>query len=471
MSTDDMVFEDVAYREPSRLRRPDRDRRLAVIAYEVPGPTDLPIFIDRRPTDAIERHALSDTTVELGGILLGKECVDDETGEPFVWVTESLQAKNYENTQASFTYTHESWEEITRERDRLHPDLDIVGWYHTHPDFGIFLSGMDLFIHQHFFAQSLQVALVVDPIRQTRGFFQWRDGRLDQVGGYFLVADRTERITLSRLANDLEDIPNADGGGGGLSPRLEAELIAMLSRPHQPMTAAASPQAAAMFSLLGLIVGALGLAVWFWLQGMNQNIRVQTAELQSLVKELKLDREADDADRDLERIRAKESALDVLLREVQVGGPSERFTDLYTKAVQERDAARRKTSRLEAVNDEISSRLVALRSDRSSLKTELEASKKKNDDEFTDHRKTFAKQETELKKKSAKLDEATELLKGTAAETLSWKYNVAWFTAAGGWVVSLLLALFLAVVASRPSPNRRPDADPGNPRPPHSITG
>ncbi len=31
------------------------------------------------------------------------------------------------------------------------PNIDIVGWYHTHPSFGIFLSHHDLFIHQNFF--------------------------------------------------------------------------------------------------------------------------------------------------------------------------------------------------------------------------------------------------------------------------------------------------------------------------------
>src|SRR5262249_13853982 len=180
--------------------------------------------------DAIERHALRDTTVELGGILLGKECLDEHSGQPFVWVTESIEAKHYENTQASFTYTHDSWEEITRERDRLHPDLDIVGWYHTHPDFGIFLSSHDLFIHKNFFDQPLQVAYVADPIRPTRGFLRWRDGVLEGFAGCRLPAERDQRQQLARLVNDLEQIPNAEGGGG-LSPRLEAELIAMLSRP------------------------------------------------------------------------------------------------------------------------------------------------------------------------------------------------------------------------------------------------
>ena len=109
-----------------------------------------------------------------------------------------------------------------------------MGWYHTHPDFGVFLSSHDLFIHRHFFGQPLQVAYVVDPIRQTRGFFQWRGDALDEVGGYHLTADRGDRIALARLVNDLENIPNTEGGGAALSPRLEAELIAMLTRPPPP---------------------------------------------------------------------------------------------------------------------------------------------------------------------------------------------------------------------------------------------
>ncbi len=233
VSGDDIVFDEMKVREPERRQRPDRDRKFACLAYEVPGPIDLPIFLDRRTADAIERHALSDTSVELGGILLGKECLDTATGQPFVWVTQSLEAKHYANTQASFTYTHDSWEEITRERDRLHPDCDIVGWYHTHPSFGIFLSHHDLFIHQHFFAQPLQVAYVVDPINQSRGFFQWRDGGLVQVGGYFLTADRGERIALARLVNDLEKLPNPEGGGGGsLSPAWRRSSSRCSPDPH-----------------------------------------------------------------------------------------------------------------------------------------------------------------------------------------------------------------------------------------------
>ncbi len=265
--------------------RPDRDRRFACVAYEVPGATDLPIFLDRCAADAIERHALSDTSVELGGILLGKECLDTATGQAFVWVNQSLEAKHYANTQASFTYTHDSWEEITRERDQRFPQYDIVGWYHTHPNFGIFLSHHDLFIHHNFFSQALQVAYVVDPINQTRGFFQWRDGGMAQVQGYYLSADRGDRIALARLANDLEQLPNTEGGSGGaFSPRLEAELIKMLTRTGQREVS--SPverlQVATVYGLLGIFLGVMGLATVLWLSQLLGKIQKQDESIQTL---------------------------------------------------------------------------------------------------------------------------------------------------------------------------------------------
>ncbi len=330
MNGDDIVFGEMSVREPERLPRPDRDRKYACVAYEVMAPIDLPIFLDRRTADAIERHALSDTSVELGGILLGKECVDPATGQPFVWVTQSLEAKHYANTQASFTYTHDSWEEITRERDRLYPDSDIVGWYHTHPSFGIFLSHHDLFIHQHFFAQPLQVAYVVDPINQTRGFFQWRDGGLAQVGGYFLTAERGDRIALARLANDLEQLPNPEGGGGGsLSPRLEAELIKMLTRPAPSYQASPAErlQLATVFGMLGTLLGILGVALALWLFQLQGRMQEQNEAIVDLA-------------RNVEQLGDNQRlATDTLIRKIGNDKPEE-FIAQYNQATKDRDEAK-----------------------------------------------------------------------------------------------------------------------------------
>lgn len=465
MSTDDIVFDEVTYREPRRLRRPDRDAARACIACGTPDADDLPIFLDRKPADQIERHALSDTSVELGGILLGYECVDEHDGRPFVWITEALEARHYENTQASFTYTHDSWEEISRERDAKFPDLDIVGWYHTHPDFGIFLSSHDLFIHHHFFAQPLQIAYVVDPIRMTRGFFQWRDGRVTPLDGFTLTAARGERLALARLANDLENLPAATaeaGGGlglGGLSPRLEAQLIAMLNRPHSTVVAAPmnTAQSAATFGLIGAVLGVLVLAAGLWLSSLARTVEQQAEALGKLEAAVAARSEnVQDV-----RVAAKERALDALLHNVRVGDAQESYVTLYERATSERDRARAELADLTTVNNALKERAQRLEADRATIDRELAAAQAR-----------AAKLEEEGKAAQAMLDGLeTDLdrqgliVRPTNAEELAQKYALAWYVAAGalGACVLLGLGLVWAIARSVPPAELADDTDPGDP--------
>lgn len=46
-----------------------------------------------------------------------------------------------------------------------------VGWWHSHPDFGCFLSETDLITQEEIFYKPYHVALVVDPIRDVFNFF------------------------------------------------------------------------------------------------------------------------------------------------------------------------------------------------------------------------------------------------------------------------------------------------------------
>jgi proteasome lid subunit RPN8/RPN11 len=413
VSGNEIVFGEVRYREPVRLLRPDRDLRYACLSYHAPAPADLPIFVERQPADAMERHALSDTSVELGGILLGKECVDEATGTPFVWITQSLEAKHYANTQASFTYTHDSWEEISRERDRLFPELDIVGWYHTHPSFGIFLSHHDLFIHQHFFAQPLQVAYVIDPVQQTRGFFQWRDRNMAQVEGFFLIADRSDRMALAKLANDLENFPSPQGhGGAGFSPRLEAELIKMLTRPSSPQyvnSPADRLQTAMTFGMLGSFLGVLGVATALWLYQLHGRIQEQGDSLKALAHSV--DQGAVD----------QRLAMETLLDKAGIDNPS-RFVERYKSAAQDLDKAKRKLQAEQSINETLANRNKELEALTGKLTTDLETTRKDLEKSEVDAKNAPALREqvAELKEKRDKLERALEE-KAAIAETVEGK--------------------------------------------------
>ena len=132
-------------------------------------------------------HAGDDTSVEICGVLVGGWQKDDNG--PFAVIRHSIRCDTATSKNAEVTFTHESWAQINEQMDSKYSDQRIIGWYHSHPDFGIFLSDRDMFIQEHFFSGPGQIAYVVDPVRKLEGVFEWREGRAE-VASHFWVGDR-----------------------------------------------------------------------------------------------------------------------------------------------------------------------------------------------------------------------------------------------------------------------------------------
>lgn len=130
------------------------------------------IFIHEAALDEILNYSEQNSSRELGGFLVGG--LHDDTGGTFVEVRHFLPAVDTRSKLASLTFTHDTWSQLNRRVASEFPDEIVIGWHHTHPGFGIFLSSYDLFIHRNFFGEPWQIAMVVDPRRQEFGFFQWR---------------------------------------------------------------------------------------------------------------------------------------------------------------------------------------------------------------------------------------------------------------------------------------------------------
>jgi proteasome lid subunit RPN8/RPN11 len=153
---------------------------------------DLQIFVHEKTLRAIIDYSKSDLLRELGGILVGGYYI--WCGAHYVEIDAMLPARFGESRVGAFKFTHEAWADIHRRIDAEHADKHIVGWYHTHPNLGIFLSEDDLFIHQHFFSQPWQVALVVDPLASQLAFFQWRGFDVEPCGFYFVRGTPTPQM-------------------------------------------------------------------------------------------------------------------------------------------------------------------------------------------------------------------------------------------------------------------------------------
>ncbi len=147
----------------------------------------LRVALGRRAYDDICKHADEDSDHELCGVLLGDLCRDSDG--PFLHITETIRGEHATSQGAQVTITHETWNHFHREKDSSFPDKSYLGWYHTHPDFGVFLSSMDTFIHENFFSAPHQVALVIDPVRREEGLFYWKEGKPAQAMSFWVGRD------------------------------------------------------------------------------------------------------------------------------------------------------------------------------------------------------------------------------------------------------------------------------------------
>lgn len=145
--------------------KPESSRE-KVVRRTFPGPRDvgeiLRVAIDRRAYADFTAHAKEFLEVEVCGVLVGQTCEDDEGR--FVHVEAVIRGTAASQAATHVTFTQATWEAIHETLERDHPKARIVGWYHTHPGFGVEFSEMDMFIHRNFFPSATQVALVTDPV-------------------------------------------------------------------------------------------------------------------------------------------------------------------------------------------------------------------------------------------------------------------------------------------------------------------
>lgn len=164
---------------------------------------DKNIYLSQAVYRQIHAFTRNKTTNESGGMLLGT--VVEEFGKTNIVISGFVEARHCEATPTTLTFTHETWAYVHREMEKKHPGKKIVGWIHTHPDFGIFLSEYDKFIHQNFFSEPYQIAYVVDPIQQSEGFYFWIGDKLERCRGFYLYDKTGAAITAG--GGDQPDAP------------------------------------------------------------------------------------------------------------------------------------------------------------------------------------------------------------------------------------------------------------------------
>ncbi|MBC7782353.1 MAG: Mov34/MPN/PAD-1 family protein [Burkholderiales bacterium] len=185
------------------ISRVERDNGPMRVLRKVTSPRGegFEVVIQRSALEAIHAHGREDTTVEICGVLVGN--LHHDRQGPYLLIDAHVPGEKATSRGTQVTFTAETWEGIQKEMEK-HPDQKIVGWYHTHPGFGVFLSGMDLFIQDNFFNLPWQVAWVYDPIAETDGAFVWRAGKSEKAD--FLIEENA-----GERGHDFRKTLNPDG--------------------------------------------------------------------------------------------------------------------------------------------------------------------------------------------------------------------------------------------------------------------
>ena len=194
----------------------------------------------------IRHHGRSSLNAEVGGILLGKI-----SGTTTV-VDALIPADKATSGGTHVTFTQDAWEDIYKIKDAQYPESRIVGWYHTHPGFGIFLSEYDLFIHRNFFSDPQQIAWVFDPLSDEEGCFVWSNSDI--------ARQHVLRILPPSKETPCPTSPGAD------APRVPSDDA---SQSPRPPTSNAGGLHCTPFGLLTVTAFVLFLALLLYLATVN----------------------------------------------------------------------------------------------------------------------------------------------------------------------------------------------------------
>ena len=237
---------------------------------------------------------------------------------------------------------------------------------------------------------------------------------------------------------------------GHFSPRLEAELIKMLTRPSAPAYSA-SPvdrlQIAAIFGMLGSILGVLGVAAGLWLYQLHGRMQEQADATQGPGRLGRAGRRRPAAGRSTPCSNAPG-------KDDPAG-----FAKRYEKAAKARDEARKQLTVQQSINETLGARTKDLETQAAKLTADLDDANK-----LVEKYEADAKAAPELREQVAKLEQASTKLqheldeKTAIADTVEGKkdaemlrrLNLFRYAAYFCGVLSVLLALAVGYLYTRP---------------------
>jgi proteasome lid subunit RPN8/RPN11 len=240
-------------------------QRVKIGRLNSPRTSDFQFVFRQSALRRLRDHGDSSPRAEICGVLVG-DVYRDEIG-PFALVEHIIEGQASTSSAGQVTFTADTWQHIQVLMDRQYPDLRIIGWYHTHPGHGIFLSEMDIFLHESFFGLPWQCALVYDPKSGDAGVFSAHQGKAEPLE-FLIEADEAASARPSRPSASRPEFPTASSDASTPAPRRKNRFWGTLGRFF--LAIIGLMLFTCMGALLGLLIRLQHIEIPYWLQRMTQ---------------------------------------------------------------------------------------------------------------------------------------------------------------------------------------------------------
>jgi proteasome lid subunit RPN8/RPN11 len=220
-----------------------------------------PDLLRRLAADSVEGFAkIPRGGIEVGGVLYGNRIGNSE-----ITIIEARPLECEYKFGPSFLLSpldEEHLGELIRacSSDPALAGLEPVGWFHAHTRSEIYLSEEDCQLHEKFFPEPWQIALVFrpEPLKPTRGGFFFREP-----GGSMRITSSYREFEVASQRRVFDTAPEEPEAGMGVSaPVEESAPVQQIARPAIPGTqeieAPRSWRAAWLLAVLGLIAALVG---------------------------------------------------------------------------------------------------------------------------------------------------------------------------------------------------------------------
>jgi len=182
----------------------------------------LRIYVEDYVFTFIHQFTQSSSARERLGVLVGRY-IESET-EPTLFISGAIESKHTVQSPGGVEFSENSTDYHTEILDKYFPGLNVVGWIHSQPGYGTYLSNKNYSYHRENFTLAHQVFFVTDPAQRMDAFYVYNEGKeLIESKGYFVYYDKNKPMHEYMIDTRTQKSAERESVRGSLGKVLEIE--------------------------------------------------------------------------------------------------------------------------------------------------------------------------------------------------------------------------------------------------------